>query len=68
MPPEFRGKYTHKLDVECYRCSKVTYQLHSPILETEDDAVQAQGEWLNRYLPTTCPDHPDYLLTPDRPE
>jgi hypothetical protein len=63
---EFQDKYVHKLDIECHKCNKVTYQLHAPFLETESDQVQAQGEWLNDYLPTACPNHPDYLLTPDR--
>jgi len=67
MVPEFYGKYVHKLDVECPRCNKVTYQLHAPILETEDEQVQAQGEWLDEYLQKECPFHPDFLLTPDRP-
>lgn len=67
IPLEFQNKYVHKLDIECHKCNKVTYQLHAPFLETEFDQVQAQGEWLNEYLPTACPNHPDYLLTPDRP-
>ena len=68
LPLEFRDKYIHKLDVECHKCKMVTYQLRAPILETEADQVQAQGEWLNKHLPTACPDHPDWILTPDRPE
>ena len=68
MPLEFRDKYIHKLDVECRKCSKVTYQLHAPILETEADVVQAQGRWLDKFLPKQCPGHPDFLLTPDRPK
>jgi hypothetical protein len=67
VPREFEGKFVHKLDVECHKCNNVTYQLHAPHLETETSAVQAQGEWLNEYLPTRCPDHPDHILTPDRP-
>jgi hypothetical protein len=67
VAPELRGKYFHKLDVECYKCSRITYQLHAPFLETEADQVQAQGEWLNSHLPKVCPNHPDWLLTPDRP-
>ncbi len=39
-----------------------------PLLETEDEQVQAQGEWLNAHLPKVCPDHPDWFLTPDRPD
>lgn len=67
VPQELRDKYVHKLDVECYKCNRITYQLHAPLLETEDDQVQAQGELLNAHLPKVCPDHPDWFLTPDRP-
>jgi hypothetical protein len=68
VPLEFRGKYVHKVDVECDGCGTVTYQLHAPLLETELDQVYAQGEWLNKHLLKTCPEHPDFFLTPDRPE
>jgi hypothetical protein len=67
MLPQFYGKYVHRLDVECPRCNKVTYQPHAPLLETEDEQVQGQREWLNEYLQKECPFHPDFLLTPDRP-
>lgn len=65
-PVETIGKYIHKLDVPCYKCNAVTYQLCAPLLEAEEEAVQAQGVWLNHYLPQRCPDHPDSFLTPDR--
>jgi hypothetical protein len=68
QPPAFAGdKYFHQLDVPCTACNGVTYQLWSPHLETEPETVQAQGEWLNGYLPTVCPRHLDNFLTPDRP-
>ena len=61
-------KYSHQQDVLCGRCNRVTYQLWSPHLENEVEAVQAQSEWLNRHLMFVCPEHPDNFLTPDRPE
>jgi hypothetical protein len=67
LPPEYKDSYVHKLDVKCYECGRVTYQLYAPILETEADQVQAQGEWLNAHLPKVCSEHPDWFLTPDRP-
>jgi hypothetical protein len=67
VPREFQGHYVHKQDVDCHLCRIVTYQLHAPILETEVDQIPAQSEWLNAHLPKTCPNHPDYLITPDRP-
>jgi hypothetical protein len=68
VPLEHRDKYVHKLDVECHKCRKVTYQLRAPLLETEAEQVYAQRRWLATHLPTTCPEHPDWFLTPDRPE
>ena len=50
MLPQFYGKYVHRLDVEYPRYNKVTYQPHAPLLETEDEQVQGQREWLNEYL------------------
>jgi hypothetical protein len=67
LPRQFQETFVPKLDVECYKCKALTYQLHAPILETEADQIQAQGEWLNAYLPKVCPDHHDYFFTPDRP-
>jgi hypothetical protein len=67
VPLEYRGKYIHKIDVECSKCGK-TYHLHAPVLETEAEQVFAQEMWLNDHLPKKCPDHPDWFLTPDRPE
>ena len=61
-------KYSHQLDVPCAGCNRVTYQLWSPHLESEVEAVQAQAEWLNRHLMFMCPEHPDNFPTPDRPE
>ena len=67
LPREFEGMYVPKLDIDCYNCKLVKYFLYALILETEYDQAVAQGEWLNAYLPKACPDHPDWLLTPDRP-
>ena len=66
--PEFDDRYVHMLDVECPKCNKIVYQLYAPMLETEAEQVQAQREWLNAYLPKVCPEHPDFFLTPDRPQ
>jgi hypothetical protein len=41
--------------------------LFAPILETEKSEVQAQAEWLRKYLAKTCPNHPaDVIRAPDR--
>jgi hypothetical protein len=67
QPPNTEN-YSHQQDVFCAGCRLVTYQLWSPDLETEVEAVQAQAEWLNRHLMFACPEHPDNFCTPDRPE
>ena len=67
LPNWATGQYTKMLDVKCGRCGKVTYELWSPHLETEAETVEAQSEWLRKYVAEHCPHHPDSFLTPDRP-
>jgi hypothetical protein len=69
QPPQFADdRYVRVQSVRCRTCSDVTYQLWAPHLETEQEAVHAQSEWLDSYLQRVCPEHPDTFLTPDRPE
>lgn len=73
QPPAFaKNKYVLKLELQCGTCESVSYQLWSPILETEKSAVDGQMRWLSVYLQHACirdaGAHPDWLLTPDRPD
>jgi hypothetical protein len=58
---------TADADVSCTKCG-VTYQLWSPELETEKEAIKAQREFLKKRLEQDHPNHISYFLTPDRPE
>lgn len=66
LPKKLRKHYVYKADVQCDRCRAITYQLHTPVLETEEDEVEAQKAWLTGFLYDTCPAHPEHFLTPDR--
>jgi len=66
VPPEFLGEFVPMLEVECFKCSQIRYLLFAPVGETESDRVTAQAIWLDEHLPTVCPGHLDWFLTPDR--
>ena len=67
-----KDKYVKTLEMQCRVCKSVSYQLWSPILETEQSAVDGQMRWLSGYLDRTCireaGAHLNWFLTPDRPE
>jgi len=62
VPPELQDKYMHKLDVEWYKGNRITYQLDGSGGSTSASSRRVA------HLPNVCPDHPDWFLTPDRPD
>jgi hypothetical protein len=73
QPPAWaKDKYVMMLEMQCGVCKSVSYQLWSPILETEKSAVDDQMRWVARYIEDACirgaGAHADWFLTPDRPD
>jgi hypothetical protein len=66
VPRELRGQYVETLEIECMRCAQVRYHLYAPIAGTDPEQIKAHGIWLDEHLPTVCPTHLDWFLTPDR--
>ena len=70
LPAWAKDKYVKTLGMQCGVCESVSYQLWSPILETEQSEVDRQMRWLSGYLARTCirdaGAHPNWFLTPDR--
>ena len=66
-PDEFRDMYVETVEVGCLKCNAIMYHLYAPLLETESDQITAHAIWLEEHLPTVCPVHLDWFLTPDRP-
>jgi hypothetical protein len=62
--PEFQERYTLRLDVECSKCKSVRYDLYAPKGNVETEYVNAQAEFLNQHLSTTCPTHIASFLLP----
>jgi hypothetical protein len=72
LPAWANDKYVKTLEMQCGVCKSVSYQLWSPVLETEQSAVDNQIRWLSGFLECTCirdaSAHPSWFLTPDRPD
>jgi hypothetical protein len=67
MPREFQNWYVDTLEIECIQCAQVRYRLYAPTSGADPDEIEAHGIWLDEHLPTVCPNHLDWFLTPDKP-
>ena len=68
VPRELQDQYVDTLEIECIQCAQVRYHLYAPTSGTDPEQIQAHGIWLDEHLPTVCPTHLDWFLTPDRPD
>jgi hypothetical protein len=68
LPKDAKAKYPlHTANITCPKCA-VAYQLWSPLLESEPEAVRVQIVFLKNYVAAHHPTHANYIWTPDRPE